>query len=148
MWKCLRSGVKNAIFIRKSHQISLFATVSHRCKGEKSYAIMTHDCKGYFSLYSRKWWLQRGYFQGIFQYIYETELTSKNMYLPMNFADTSQFHFSIFIVNSKKPEFSLEYLLNKTDCHWLSQIVDRMALFCYWLLWQLHEKENENGTKT
>ena len=43
-------------------------------------------------------------------YIYENELTSENMYLPMILARKSQFHFSFFKVDSQNPKFSLEYL--------------------------------------
>ena len=34
LWTFRRSGVKNAIFMGKSHEISLFATASHSCKGK------------------------------------------------------------------------------------------------------------------
>ena len=47
---------------------------------------------------------------GIFQYIYENELTSENMYLPIILAKRSQFHFSFFKGDSQNPKFSLEYL--------------------------------------
>ena len=44
-----RNGVQNDIFMEKFHEISLFATVSHGCKGEK--IICNHDS-----------WLQRIFF--------------------------------------------------------------------------------------
>ena len=50
---------------------------------------------------------------GFSHYIYENELTSENMYLPMILAKKRPFHFSFFKVNSQNPKFSLEYLLNK-----------------------------------
>ena len=53
-------------------------------------------------------------FMGFSHYIYENELTSENMYLPMNLAKTSQFHFSFFKVDSQNPKFNLEYLEHKS----------------------------------
>ena len=50
-------------------------------------------------------------FMGFSHYIFENELTSNNMYLPMNLAKKSQFHFSFFKVDSQNPKFNLEYLL-------------------------------------
>ena len=47
---------------------------------------------------------------GFFYYIYKYELTSENMYLPMDLANKSQFHFSFFKVDSQNPKFNLEYL--------------------------------------
>ena len=44
--------------------------------------------------------------------IYENELTSENMYLPMKLAKKCKFHFSFFKLDSKNPKFSLEYLYN------------------------------------
>ena len=48
-------------------------------------------------------------FLGFSHFIYENELTSENMYLPMNLAKKSQFHFSFFKVDSQNPKFKLEY---------------------------------------
>ena len=39
LWNFPKSGVQNAIFMRKSHEISLFATVSHGCKGKNILGI-------------------------------------------------------------------------------------------------------------
>ena len=55
---------------------------------------------------------EEAYFMGFYQYIYGNELTSENMYLPMNLAKKSQFHFSFFKVESQNPKFSLEYLIS------------------------------------
>ena len=52
-------------------------------------------------------------FMSISQYIYENELTSENMYLPMILAKKSRFHFSFFKVDSQNPKLSLEYLISK-----------------------------------
>ena len=68
----------------KSHEISFFATVSHGCKRKNivcnqdswlrriffSSATVTDGCK-------------EANFMGFSQYIYENELTSENMYLPL-----------------------------------------------------------------
>ena len=56
-----------------SWKIDLFASVSHGCKGKISFATVTDGCK-------------EANFMGFFYYIYENELTSENMYLPMNLA--------------------------------------------------------------
>ena len=37
-------------------------------------------------------------------------MTSESMYLPMNLAKKSQFHFSFFKVDSWNPKFNREYL--------------------------------------
>ena len=50
-------------------------------------------------------------FMGFSPFIYENELTSENIYLPMNLAKKSQFHFTFFKVDSQNPKFSLEYLI-------------------------------------
>ena len=63
-----------------------------------SFATVTDGCK-------------EATYMGIPQYIYENELTSKNMYLPMILAKKSQFHFSFFKEDSQNPKFSLEYLI-------------------------------------
>ena len=39
-------------------------------------------------------------FMGFSNFIYENELTSENMYLPMNLAKESQFHISFFKLDS------------------------------------------------
>ena len=49
LWKILKSGVQNAIFMGKSQENSLFATVSHRCKGKN--ILCNYDS-----------WLQRIFF--------------------------------------------------------------------------------------
>ena len=49
---------------------------------------------------------------GFSHYIYENELTSENMYLPMNLAKKSQIHFSFFKADSQNPKFLLENLPN------------------------------------
>ena len=51
-------------------------------------------------------------FMGFSYFIYENELTSENMYLPMNLAKESQFHISFFKLDSQNPQFSLEYLMH------------------------------------
>ena len=68
-----------------------------------SFATMTDGC-------------EEANFMGFSQYIYENELTSENMYLPMILAKKSQFHFSFFKVDSQNPKFSLEYLLPTYLC--------------------------------
>ena len=55
-------------------------------------------------------------FMGFSHYIYENELTSENMYLPMNWAKKSQFHFSFFKVDSKNPKFNLDYIICNLRC--------------------------------
>ena len=53
-------------------------------------------------------------FMGFFHYIYENELSSENMYLPLILAKKKQkklFHFSFFKVDSQNPKFCLEYLI-------------------------------------
>ena len=67
------------------------------------FATMTHGCKGYFSICNPDWRLQRGKFYGIFNNIHENELTSENMYLPMNLAKKNQFPCSFFKVDSQNP---------------------------------------------
>ena len=57
-------------------------------------------------------------FMGFSHYIYENELTSENMYLPMILAKKSQFHFSFFKVDSQNSKFSLEYLLHILSHIW------------------------------
>ena len=50
------------------------------------------------------------------RYIYENKLTSENVYLPIDQAKKSQFHFSFFKVDCQNPKFNLEYLnTNKPD---------------------------------
>ena len=65
-----------------------------------SFATMTDGCK-------------EANFMSISQYIYENELTSENMYLPMILEKKRQFHFSFFKVDSQNPKLSLEYLFYK-----------------------------------
>ena len=48
-------------------------------------------------------------------YIYENEMTSENMYLPMDLAKKSQFHLSFFKVDSQNPKFNFEYLLPRKE---------------------------------
>ena len=50
-------------------------------------------------------------FWGFSHNIYENELTSENMYLPMNWAKKSKFHFSFLNVDSQNPKSYLEYLV-------------------------------------
>ena len=45
-------------------------------------------------------------FMGFSHNIYKNELTFENMYLPMNLAKKSKFHFSFFKVNSQNPKFN------------------------------------------
>ena len=49
-------------------------------------------------------------YMGFSHFIFENELTTENMYLPMNLVKKSQFHFTFFKVDSQNPKFSLEYL--------------------------------------
>ena len=49
---------------------------------------------------------------GFSHFIHENELTSENMYLLMNLAKMSQFHFTFFKVDSQNPKFSLECFLS------------------------------------
>ena len=49
-------------------------------------------------------------FMGFSHFIFEHELTSENMYFPMNLAKKSQFHFSFFKLDSQNPKFSSGYL--------------------------------------
>ena len=93
LWKLPVSGVQNSIFMGKSHEISVFATVSHGCKGENILWNHYSWLQRIFSLCNRDWWLWRGKFYWIFHYIYENELTFENMYLPMNLAKKEPFSF-------------------------------------------------------
>ena len=103
---------KNAVFMWKSHEISLFATVSHGCKGK--IILCNHDSWLQRIFFSLQPWLAVAKRQISWHfpiiYIYKNELTSENMYLPMNMAKKSQFHFSFFKVDSQNPKFNLEYL--------------------------------------
>ena len=57
------------------------------------FATKTGDCK-------------KVNFMGFSHNIYKNELTSENMYLPMNLAKKNKFHFSFFKVNSQNPKFN------------------------------------------
>ena len=66
-----------------------------------SFSTMTDGCK-------------EENFMGFSYNIYEKELTSENIYLPMNVAKKSQSHFSFFKVDVQNPKFSLEYLTSSS----------------------------------
>ena len=89
-------------------------------KGKKSSATMTHGCKGYFSFETMTDGCKEANFSGFSQYIYENELTSENMYLSMNLAKKSQFHFSLFKVDFQNPKSKLEYLSFKKNTVFLN----------------------------
>ena len=59
-------------------------------------------------------------FLGFSHFIYENELTSENMYLSMNLAKKSQFHFSLFKVDFQNPKSKLEYLSFKKNTVFLN----------------------------
>ena len=76
-------------------------------KGKISFTTMTHGCEGYFSFAAVTDDCKDANFIGFSYYIFENELTSENMYLPIILAKKSQFHFSFFKVDFQNPKFSL-----------------------------------------
>ena len=74
-------------------------------KGKISFATLTHGCKSFFSLFAITTdGGEEANFMEFSHYIYENELTSKNLYFPMNFAKKSHFYFSFFKVDSQNPK--------------------------------------------
>ena len=109
-WKILRSGVQNAIFMGNSHEISIFATVRHGCKGKN--ILCNHDS-----------WLQRIFFAlqpwltvAKRQILWDFPIIFIKMrWLPKTciylwFWQNSEFNFSFFKVDFQNPKVSLEYL--------------------------------------
>ena len=94
-----RSGVKNAIFMGNPMILAPLQPPVTVAKGKISFSTMTHGGKGYFLG-----------FIGFSHYIYENELTSENMYLPMILTKNSHFNFSFFKVDCQNHKFNLEYL--------------------------------------
>ena len=56
-------------------------------------------------------------FMGVSKLFLKNYFTFDNMYLHMKLAKKSQFHFSLFKVDSKNPKFNLEYLVRKCCSH-------------------------------
>ena len=64
-------------------------------------------------------------FIGFSHNIYENELTSENMYLPMNFTKKSQFYFPFLKVYSQNPKLNLQYLTSVTEKYQIVYKCDR-----------------------
>ena len=61
-----------------------------------------------------------------YHYIYENELTSENIYLPINLGKKSQFHFSLFKADSQNHKLNLVYL----TCNSIPKLASRWRI-CY-----------------
>ena len=66
---------------------------------------MTHGCKDIFPFATLTDGCKEANFNGFSHFFHENLLTSENMYLPMNLAEKSKFHFSFFKVDSQNPKF-------------------------------------------
>ena len=81
--KLSKSGVQNAIFMGKSHEISFIATVSQVTKGKYPLQPWLMVAKNTFPFETVTDSCKEANFIGFSKYIYEKELSSENMYLPM-----------------------------------------------------------------